>query len=158
MLPIQSMIPRRLILTAVLVLLLIFVAALPAWGQEANYSVRYAVDNSFDFEMFLGNLGVLINYNPDHSNASGTDGAGAKCTASFSRTTAGLRYFFGGPQDNFYLGAGFHTDAVDTATNCTPNNDTSGLGLLLGYHWMWGNGFNIDLGFRPGTLALGFSF
>lgn len=170
MFPMRYLIPRRLILknalglflisvfVSVLVSVLVSVAPLPALGQGADYSLRYAFNNGIDFEIHFGDNGLLFTYVPDQSTQKGTAG-GASCTASYDRTYVGFRHFFGGLQDNFYLGASYFSNNLSTDASCTTKNDpANGFSLLLGYHWLWGSGFNIDLGFRPGTLALGFSF
>ena len=47
---------------------------------------------------------------------------------------------------------------ITLSSNCSLTIPKEGTMIMAGYHWLWDSGFNVDLGLRPGLLAVGFSF
>lgn len=146
----------KLLLTGALLFFLLMGGASNAAAQGATFNVGLSFFGP-EIELYVSDIGLLAAF----SSANKVGGKGG-CELMVNRTIMGARYFFQGVGDSWYLGAARSQSTVVDSTNCTATEvqkeDKAGFDLLGGYHWAWGNGFNVDLGFRPGTLAIGFAF
>lgn len=120
-------------------------------------SLRATLNGGAEAEINISHVGLGATVMPGFHTTQGTSGGVVVCSAKFDRTFLFGRYFFRGPQDSWYLGGYSYEENLTSASNCG-DSALSGASLMLGYQWMWESGFNIDLGLRPGLLALGISF
>ena len=140
---------RRATRTVVLVGGLLLMGA--GWTSAADpvFSLRVLpTASAVEGELHLGSVGVSV----------------ALVQASFSGCSnldrqivvPAARYFFGGPQNNFY--AGVWVTKQYTTLGCTIIEELTVPLPMVGYHWLFSNGINVDLGLRPGILGIGYSF
>jgi len=137
-------------MTLLLVALSAMISSAALAAKEPILSLRF---NSMgpEAEIHISNVGIGVSYMPINQ----TEGA---CTATGSKVFEFARYFIKGAQDSWYLGVAAYQVKVTISANCTVTTATDGGLPMIGYHWLWDSGFNVDLGLRPGFLALGFSF
>ena len=130
-------------------------------AREAVFSARVLANAGVEVEGHFGPVGVLVSFVPEfHIDSLRTFG-GKTCEEKYDRTFYGGRFFIDGVQDSWYFGAALYTEERTTDGSCLSkalSDAESGAFPLVGFHWLWESGFNLDLGLRPGILALGFSF
>jgi hypothetical protein len=80
------------------------------------------------------------------------------CKDEINRTFFGGRCCFHGPQDSWYVRGLAFTESQASSNPCNIDTPRNGAVPIVGDYWLWDSGFNLDLGLRPGLLALGFSF
>ena len=142
------------------------VLMLPSASHAAGgptFSIRYF--GGVEGELHLSKVGLMYGQYGDSSIKDN----GVDCGGTYHHAFVAGRFFFKGPKDSWYLGLINHSRTILTTGTCTAKAQEkyqgSGLGLMGGYHWLWGSGFNVDLGVRPGFLgasilglAIGISF
>jgi len=135
-----------------------------AWGASGpTFSIRYF--GGVEGELHLSKVGLMYGQYPDTAIIDN----GVDCGGTYHHAFFGARFFFKGPKDSWYLGllnsarTVLNTGSCSTKAQDKYNN--GGLSLMAGYHWLWGSGFNVDLGVRPGFigasilgLAIGITF
>ena len=126
------------------------------WAKEPILSLRYT--GGPEVELHMGSVGVLGGIIPGAFKAHDSFGGVTICEASYDQTYIGGRFFFKGVQDSWYLGAFHAVNELTSPQHCTLKPPETMTWPMIGYHWMWDAGFNIDLGIRPGFLGLGWSF
>lgn len=143
-------------LLAVLALALLWASPARAEKQPV-VSLRYA--GGPEVEVHIDKVGIMATFIPKRVTEQVSVGSVVVCEATYDTTYYALRYFIKGPQDSWYLGAAAYKNKLASGTPCGVTDlPESGALPMVGYQWLWDSGFNIDLGLRPGILALGFSF
>jgi len=126
--------------------------------------------SGYEAEFFLSSIGLMYTYFPiAYSEEIGTPSGSTWKKCTWDRTFLTARHFFEGPgSDGWYLGGGIYTGKlVEEVGDCTTLSSfsftevsqlESGNVLMAGYMWNWDSGIQLDLGFRPGIVSVGFAF
>ena len=80
------------------------------------------------------------------------------CGFKGDQTFGFVRYFFKPLQSTWYLGLLYFKHNYQFTAPCEHPPPDRGVIAIVGYHWLLQPGVSIDLGLRPGILALGLSF
>ena len=126
-------------------------------AQARQYGALRINGDGVEGEVFLDPLGFMIARSYDVATEKRPG-----CTGTFDRIWFGMRYFWKGVGDTFFVGLTRSDDLIVSADNCNRevfrDKSRTGFGPLLGYHWLWKSGLSLELGFRPGAFAVGWTF
>ena len=126
--------------------------------KEPIVTARILADQGGEVEVHLGpKIGIGVSFVPGFHTVDVTANGSTVCSAKFDRTFFFGRYAFQGPKDGWYVGGAAYQEKLASASDCG-DSAMSGVLPMVGYQWNWDSGVNVDLGIRPGLLAIGFGF
>lgn len=151
-----STIKNTLIITLISAVILSTQMARPALAEGPYIAARYAM--GVELELFMGDFGIFGGIMEDWQMD-----ISATCQPVQQEKYYGARHFFNKGGDGWYAGAAYSVINYLNKEGCTKEEQQkdmyeSGGMPVFGYYWQWDSGFNIDLGLRPGVLALGMAF
>ncbi|MDH5751260.1 MAG: hypothetical protein OEZ59_02425 [Deltaproteobacteria bacterium] len=144
---------------AVCAVFLLCMTALPlsATPAEAPRLSARVFPTGGEIEAQIGAVGLMYSLFPKRIRME--DPIYGVCDAEWDTHYISGRYFFEPASDGWYLGlASVQNKMVSGNDACIYDVQESQGTFLAGYRWLWDSGFNVDIGIRPGFLAIGFSF